>query len=140
MADSGIKKAIILNNNLPPVNSSNGYLVRYRIISEDRNRVSHWSPISEVIADLPSPVNGAVTYADGVVSIVWDDVLNHPEYDVFVRFDQNSEGYRYHGTSSVHSYSLLNEGTTQIDVTVQIASSSKIPSPILEIYSETILI
>jgi hypothetical protein len=46
MPDRGIKKAIIQSTNLPePLISQGQYLVRYRIVSEDRNRRSHWSPI-----------------------------------------------------------------------------------------------
>lgn len=46
MADKGTKKAVILSANLPePLTPSGQYLVRYRIVSEDRNRRSHWSPI-----------------------------------------------------------------------------------------------
>jgi hypothetical protein len=36
MADAGIKKATILNADLPPIDSLiEGYNVRYRIVSED---------------------------------------------------------------------------------------------------------
>jgi hypothetical protein len=46
VADQGIKKAIILSENLPnTLQPINKYVVRYRIVSEDRNRRSHWSPI-----------------------------------------------------------------------------------------------
>lgn len=56
MADQGTKKVTVLKNALPPLNSDEEeYIVRYRIISEDRNRISHWSPqfgISPVPLDL----------------------------------------------------------------------------------------
>jgi hypothetical protein len=56
MADIGIKKATVLAANLPklenpPANTvqemieQGQYLVRYRVVSEDRNRRSHWSRI-----------------------------------------------------------------------------------------------
>jgi hypothetical protein len=46
MADIGIKKAVVLSDNLPESPTlPEEYLVRYRIVSEDRNRRSHWSPI-----------------------------------------------------------------------------------------------
>lgn len=62
MADSGIKKATIANNQLPLVRSDDTglfYDLRYRIISEDKNRVSFWSPVKRIYvptttdADLP---------------------------------------------------------------------------------------
>jgi hypothetical protein len=44
MADAGIKKVIISKKNLPSIfGTDQKYVVRYRIVSEDRNRTSHWS-------------------------------------------------------------------------------------------------
>jgi hypothetical protein len=46
VADQGIKKAIVLSENLPnTLQPINQYVIRYRIVSEDRNRRSHWSPL-----------------------------------------------------------------------------------------------
>lgn len=49
MARSGIQKAEVVQSDLPsPVvlpDANLGYFVRYRIVSEDRNSTSHWSPI-----------------------------------------------------------------------------------------------
>lgn len=62
MADSGIKKVTIPNNALPLVSYNDTelyYDIRYRIISEDKNRSSYWSDIKRIImppttdADLP---------------------------------------------------------------------------------------
>lgn len=49
MADKNIKKSIIKKQDLPPFSGQTGKIrLRYRIISEDRNRSSHWSKIHEV--------------------------------------------------------------------------------------------
>ena len=51
MVDSNIKKVTILKKDLPNYigdNSSLSYEIRYRVVSEDRNRSSHWSPIYKV--------------------------------------------------------------------------------------------
>lgn len=49
MADKNIKKSIIKKQDLPPFSGETGKIrLRYRIISEDRNRSSHWSKIHEV--------------------------------------------------------------------------------------------
>jgi hypothetical protein len=62
MADSGIKKVTILNNDLPLVSFDDNdlfYELRYRVVSEDKNRSSHWSKFTKIIvptttdADLP---------------------------------------------------------------------------------------
>lgn len=53
MVDSNIKKNIILKKDLPSVigdNSMLTYSIKYRIVSEDKNRVSHWSPIHSIAA------------------------------------------------------------------------------------------
>jgi hypothetical protein len=133
VADSGIKKAIVAKNDLPPVTSNNSYRVRFRIISEDRNRTSHWSPITEVSAKTPASVDGRVVYSNEIVTVVWGDEENFPSYDVFVSFDEGD--YSYHGTTSVHNYSLISEGTSRVDVIIQISSSQKVLSDNLEIFS-----
>jgi hypothetical protein len=54
MADEPVKKVIIPIAELPgssPI--ADGYLVRFRIVSEDKNRVSHWSPIY-VVREIPT--------------------------------------------------------------------------------------
>jgi len=43
--DKNIKKSLLLKKNLPPVNSTNQHVVRYRVVSEDLNKVSAWSSI-----------------------------------------------------------------------------------------------
>jgi hypothetical protein len=51
MADAGIKQTIIKLSELPPTLGNNEtlkYTMRYRIVSEDKNRFSHWSPIQEI--------------------------------------------------------------------------------------------
>ena len=124
MADANIKKTRILKSTLPPIDSDTlKYNTRYRIISEDRNRTSHWSPIynsdgTDVIA-----TSGAVSKTGNVVTAVWGDENDFPEYDVFVKFDSND--FFYHGKSKVHSYSFLKTGTTTVRVKVQVISSKK---------------
>ena len=51
MADQGISKVTILKKDLPYYignNESLFYNIKYRIISEDRNRTSHWSPFHKL--------------------------------------------------------------------------------------------
>jgi hypothetical protein len=119
-----IKKAIIPKSSLPAINSNTaGYSVRYRIVSEDKNRTSHWSPIFDTNAVAIESVNGALSITETIITAVWGDELNRPSYDIFVKFD--SGAFVYHGTSTVHSYSFLNTGTTSVHVKVQVSSSVK---------------
>jgi len=119
-----IKKAIIPKNDLPPVDfDTSAYVVRYRIISEDKNRTSQWSPTFVTNAVPVESVTGALSITETIITAVWGDELNRPAYDVFVKFDSGS--FAYHGTTATHSYPFLNTGTTSVRVKVQIASSTK---------------
>ena len=124
MADANIKKTRILKSALPPIDHDTlKYNTRYRVISEDRNRTSHWSPIYNSDGVDLVITGGAVSRAGNVITAVWEDQNDFPEYDVFVKFDSNE--FFYHGTSKVHSYSFLKTGTTTVRVKVQIFSSKK---------------
>jgi uncharacterized delta-60 repeat protein len=124
----GQQKVVITKETLPPVSKlsdgSYGYVMRYRIISEDQNRFSHWSPIRELASPSPSLVEGDVAVVGSIIQIVWGDEEARPRYDVFVNFN-NSE-YVYHGTTSAHQYSLLVEyDAVSFQVAVQIESTNK---------------
>ena len=63
MADANIKKVTIPVTSLPYVDIDDTglfYNVRYRIISEDKNRLSHWSKIYRV--DMPSTTDADLPY------------------------------------------------------------------------------
>lgn len=73
-----IKKVRVSRDNLPPINADEGtYIVRYRIISNDRNRISHWSP---QFAVSPTPIdfeaaedkNIAIEVAGPTLVIKWN--------------------------------------------------------------------
>ena len=137
MSDSGIKKAIIKKALLPAIDSDNiGYIFRYRVISEDKNRTSQWSPVNLVTDNSITTVNGALQISQTITTAVWGDELNRPKYDIFVGFDSATP--TYHGTSPIHAYSFLNTGTTAVRVIVQVEASQKELYPSLEIYDSGI--
>jgi len=133
MADSNIKKFRIPKSSIPPIDhDTSKYNVRYRVISEDKNRVSHWSPIYNSEGQALVGTNGALSITETIITAVWGDENNHPAYDVFVSFD--GDPFFYHGTSLVHSYSFLNQGDTSVRVKVQLVSSKKEIKSSLNIY------
>ena len=133
MADANIKKTRILKSSLPPVDFDTlKYNTRYRVISEDKNRTSHWSPIYNSDGVSIIGTSGALSATDEIITVVWGDENLHPEYDIFVSFD--GDPFFWHGTSAVHSYSFLNEGTTTVRVKIQLASSKKQIKAGLEIF------
>lgn len=123
----GQQKVQVSKEDLPPVgklsDGSYGYVVRYRIISEDQNRYSHWSPIREIPVNNLELVNGAVVVNGLVVQSVWGDEEERPNYDVFVKFDEGD--YFYHGTTPTHQYSFLAEPASVVRVAIQISSIEK---------------
>jgi hypothetical protein len=132
------KKIVIPKSSLPPVDSNTGsYIVRYRFVSEDKNRVSHWSPTFITNSASVEQVNGALSITPTIITAVWGDELNRPSYDIFVKFD--SGVFFYHGTSPTHSYSFLNTGTTSVNVKIQISSSIKEIKPGLVIFDSGVL-
>jgi hypothetical protein len=122
MVDSGIKKSIISNSSLPNVAiDSDGphYLLKYRIVSEDKNRFSHWSNINRV--NFPSTSLGNMPYTSSsrihlntigsspeTIFIIWnfpqeDEFDSDPEiaqyenlfslyqtFDIFIRWNENN--------------------------------------------------
>lgn len=138
MADTGIKIATIKKNDLPPVGVLNNHLVRYRIVSEDKNRSSHWSPVYSVIANDPLDVAGGIDVTANSITAVWgdSDVLSDKEaYDVFAKFDDGA--YKYYGTTTSHGFSFLNTGTSSVTVVIQIEGIVKEINNTLKIYEST---
>lgn len=77
MADSGIKQFRVPISDMPPINSlTEGYSLRYRIVSDDKNRLSHWSP-TYIIKPEYTFVPGIVHFSKNadVVNIDWDSII-----------------------------------------------------------------
>lgn len=126
----------IPRNQLPPVESDNVYSVRFRIISEDKNRISHWSPIYIIDSVAPVTVSGDLVVNGPIITAVWGDEEGRPYYDVFVKFD--SDPYIYHGTTPIHSYSFLNEASSTVRVAIQVVGSTKTRNASLTIWESPV--
>lgn len=138
MSDANIKNVVINKDNLPPVGAKNDIIVRYRIISEDRNRASHWSPSYDLTLRTPAPVAGAIDASAKSINVVWTDspqMDDKEAYDIFVKWD-NGE-YFYHGTAYGHSFSFLNQGTSSVSVAIQTESYIKERNEDLTIFEDT---
>jgi len=124
MADKGIKNVVIKKEFLGKVTSSNSRVVRFRIVSEDKNRKSAYSKIfiagSDVIVTGPGDINKVgntilVNWTTGQASI-------QITYDIFVGFDGATPTYL--DSTGSKSYSFLKNGTQSVRVVVQISSTS----------------
>jgi len=103
MVDSGIKKIKISQENLPPINSEiEGYSVRYRIVSDDKNRTSQWSPIVQITpgytyntGEIVFNKNGSIAQqAWDAVTILKDgnEIRQAHEYDIWIKWDRSDNG------------------------------------------------
>jgi hypothetical protein len=103
MANETVKKFTTPISNMPAISAvTEGYSVRYRIVSSDKNRTSHWSPVYLVQPDYTF-VTGSIAFhkAGSIATIVWDSVevtktysgktysiTKSHEYDIWVRWDR----------------------------------------------------
>ena len=100
----GLQKVRYPRENLPPVSifpdGTIGHYVRYRVVSEDRNRYSHWSPVYATKLP-PFPLLGQVYVSNtpATVNAVWGDELNRPRYDVFIRWGNRVKKLSSTGTT-----------------------------------------
>ena len=134
MSDKGIKNVIIKKDLLGKVTSSNSRVVRFRLVSEDKNRKSAYSKIfiagSDVVVIGPGDINKVgntilVNWTTGQASI-------QITYDIFVGFDGATPTYL--DSTGSKSYSFLKNGTQSVRVIVQISSTSPQLADYLEVY------
>jgi hypothetical protein len=143
MSNEIIKKARVLESKLPAINSiTEGYEVRYRIISEDKNRTSHWSPIILVQPNY-TYVPGTIhhTKAGDVSTVAWNSVQikkgttlikEAMSYDVWVRWDRGDSGdWEYRSRIDTSSIALITPATYKKNGVVQESSPNKLS---VEIY------
>jgi hypothetical protein len=142
-----VKKVTIEKKDFPPLSPNGEYLLRYRIISEDKNRTSHWSPIYKLDAStLIEEVSGGLQISESsstlAITAIWEASPIASSYDIFISFGIYNYGngtwnwgnYAYHGSSSSQSYSFLRPlAATGIRVKVQLSGIEKALNPILEI-------
>jgi len=120
--DNGIKKVIIPKSKLPGFFGENKkYVLRYRFISEDKNRTSHWSPVYKIIAeDTPEEIlNSIIIDTDNrVINLAWQPQSSVEEYFLYVKW--NSGEWQYYAKTSQTNYSIVYDlSKTYINVAVQ---------------------
>jgi hypothetical protein len=107
--DQGIKKIIIPKSKLPGFFGENRqYILRYRFISEDKNRTSHWSPVYKIIAeDTPSEILNSLVIdtANRVINLAWEPQENIEEYFIYIKW--NNSGWQYYTKTTQPNYSIV---------------------------------
>ncbi len=128
--DRGIKKIIIPKSSLPGIFASSEenksvYILRYRFISEDKNRTSHWSPTYKIIAeDTIEEIMNAIVVdnSNKVINLVWEPQQNITEYHIYVKWNYSDpeSKWEYYAKTSQTNYSIVyGTGKTSIKVAVQ---------------------
>ena len=131
MSDKNIKKIIIKNADLPDILAKEeGWLIKYRVLSEDKNRSSHWSPIKLITPEY-SFVSGTIKHSssNGISTFVWDPVTikkgdnvvrQAHEFDIWIKFDRDDSGdWIYKQRIDGNSYSVPDPTTYTINGVVQ---------------------
>ncbi len=146
MADPNIKRVIIPEGDLYNMvikNDQVQYLVRYRIISEDKTRTSEWSPIYHLSAGTVAEKFGDteiqvhMSISGGNVNVVWDNIPDFTGYsiDIYVEYSNDPGEYLYSGTASGNSYSFLEPESpvTVTDIALQVSTTVKTYNPAAQI-------
>jgi hypothetical protein len=127
MAIENIKKVRIDQTNLPTINSiTEKYDVRYRIISEDRNRTSHWSPVITIDPQYTYVPGNITIVSSGITTVAWDTVTikigtqvirQAQDYDIWVKWSKaaGTGDWNYVQRISGNSISLVHPTTFYID-------------------------
>jgi hypothetical protein len=128
MATEKIKRVIVPKSKLPAYSGdTESYIVRYRIVSEDRNRTSHWSPqyklpVLPYIDDDTPAVNFAIGLdpTKKIISVAWTPTADiNNEFDIYLKWD--SADWVYEKRVLTPSYTVLaKQGATSVKVCVQI--------------------
>lgn len=135
MADSNIKKVRIKYSELPPISrDTEGYSVRYRLISDDRNRLSHWSSTKLIVPDYNYVVGNKSSSSGGqIANFSWDTVtiLKSKETKIDISNKELTSNLATLTTSGAH-YMIVNDWVTIQNVDSTFNGTYKInsiPSP-----------
>ncbi len=127
MADTGVKKVIIKKEDLPAFNgNTQQYSVRYRIVSEDKNRYSHWSPYYSVTAPTAPTAQYSATVTNSTINVVWSKPTGSEIKNYYVYFKINGGEWLYIAATTSTQFSTLLENTVStIQVAVQVPTYPK---------------
>jgi hypothetical protein len=142
MSDLNLKKVVVSTADLPGFGAiDGGYTIRYRIITEDKNQFSDWSPLyflpiednllntgeanASIFTNSPSYIT---SFGENkILNIYWNDLSSFGirEYDIFLKFD--SDDYKHHTTTGNNSANVgIGDFTGTVDIRVLVKTPQKI--------------
>lgn len=115
MPDLGIKKVTILKSDIEAIaGASQSYILRYRIVSEDKNRTSHWSPQYTLTLPNVTSIQHSLTVVGSTITCVWEHAQGQStdKYDVYVYWetlpgDGIEDSWEYISTVSSPSFATI---------------------------------
>jgi hypothetical protein len=143
MANEIIKKIKIAQDDLPTINSiTEKYDVRYRVISEDKNRTSHWSPIVTLDPQYIYVPGNITIVSSGITTVAWDSVTvkigvkairQAKDYDVWVKWSKaaGNGDWNYVQRISGNSINLVHPTTFYINGVDQVQAPNRVT---IEVY------
>lgn len=137
--DKGIKKVIIKRDSLGRVTDKNSIVLRFRIVSEDKNRKSAYSQIFVAESGQVYLGIGDINIIGNTIIINWSagEISTQILYDVFVGFDSAVPTFR--GSTGSSNYSFIKTGTSSVRVVVQASSINPALNNDLKIYDSGIV-
>jgi hypothetical protein len=135
MADPGAKKVTVLKSDIVLMSGADqSYTIRYRVVSEDKNRTSHWSPQYKLsltpLDPIVSPRPHVVTVANGAINCVWEQTqgLSAEKYDVYINWatDPAEPVWEYSSTVTSPSFQIIKRSTaSKVQIAVQVPTFPK---------------
>jgi hypothetical protein len=124
--NSKIKKVIIPKSSLPEISGiGQDYVVRYRIVSEDKNRYSYWSQKYRVSIPNTTTVPFSVTKSNSTITAVWTPENNiKSEFDIYIKWDLEDWKYITTVYSTIYA-SVIKNGATKVKIAAQIPTFPK---------------
>ena len=132
--DPGIKNVVIKKGFLGKVTGNNKTVLRFRIVAEDKNRKSAYSPIVFTQSEEVTLGTGDLRQLGNTLFLSWDpgNLSTQILYDVFTGFDSADPTYKT--TTGSTNYSFLKTGTASVRAIVQVSSINPTLNNSLKIY------
>ena len=120
----------------------NARVLRFRIVSEDKNRTSHWSPIVTLDPEYIYVPGNITIVSSGITTVAWDTVTikigtqvirQAKDYDVWVKWSKaaGNGDWNYIQRVSGNSISLVHPSTFFINGVDQLSAPNRVT---IEIY------
>lgn len=137
--DKGIKNVVIKKESLGKVTEKNSVVLRFRIVSEDKNRKSAYSQIFVAESGEVALGLGDINIIGNTIMVNWSagEISTQIIYDVFVGFDSSTPTFVASTGSS--NYSFIKTGTTSVRVIVQASTINPALNNDLKIYDSQIV-